>query len=103
MRRCGNGDGRLKPGMFARVQLEDAARGADGPSAGRCRRRTSANDASCSFPRPTAGTWPRDVETGAERAGRVEIRRGVAAGDRVVVRGAFLLKSQLLASPEGES
>ena len=45
----------------------------------------------------------RDVETGAERAGRVEIRRGVAVGDRVVVRGAFLLKSQLLASPEGES
>jgi multidrug efflux pump subunit AcrA (membrane-fusion protein) len=43
------------------------------------------------------------VETGAERGGRIEIRRGLTAGERVVVRGAFLLKSQLLASPEGES
>ena len=45
----------------------------------------------------------RDVETGAERGGRIEIRRGVVVGERVVVRGAFLLKSQLLASPEEES
>ena len=37
---------------------------------------------------------PRDVETGAERDDRIEIRRGLAAGDRVVTRGAFLLKSQ---------
>ena len=45
----------------------------------------------------------RDVETGREREGRVEIRRGLTAGEKVVTRGAFLLKSQMLASSEGES
>ncbi len=45
----------------------------------------------------------RDVTIGAERDGRVQILSGVAAGERVVVAGAFLLKSELLKSttPEG--
>jgi cobalt-zinc-cadmium efflux system membrane fusion protein len=97
-----NGDGRLKPGMFARVQLEDAAPAplvhlpVDAVQDIGERRVVFVPAADGQF-------VARDVETGAERAGRVEIRRGVSAGDRVVVRGAFLLKSQLLASPEGES
>ena len=36
----------------------------------------------------------RDVETGRNRDGRVVILKGVAAGDRVVVRGALLLDTQ---------
>ena len=45
----------------------------------------------------------RDVTVGAERDGRVQVLSGVAAGERVVVAGAFLLKSELLKSttPEG--
>ena len=37
------------------------------------------------------------VKTGAESAGQVEIRSGIAAGDAVVVRGAFDLKAALTA------
>ncbi len=45
----------------------------------------------------------RDVTVGAERDGRIQILSGVTAGERVVVAGAFLLKSELLKSttPEG--
>lgn len=96
-----NRDGRLKPGMFARVSLESAGAAAmvhvpvDAVQ--------DLGDRRVVFVPDGGGTYtPRDVETGAERDGRIEIRRGLAAGDRVVTRGAFLLKSQLLASPDGE-
>jgi RND family efflux transporter MFP subunit len=100
--RVHNGDGRLKPGMFARLQLEVAA------TAPTVHVPVDAvqdiGERRVVFVPAAGGRYVlRDVETGAERAGRVEIRRGLSAGDRVVVRGAFLLKSQLLASPEGES
>lgn len=97
-----NREGRLKPGMFARVQLEGAASGptvhlpVDAVQ--------DIDDRRVVFVPGADGQYvTREVETGAERDGRIEIRRGVAAGDRVVVRGAFLLKSQLLASPDDES
>lgn len=38
----------------------------------------------------------RPVETGQEAHGVVEIRHGLQAGERVVVEGAFILKSELL-------
>ena len=40
----------------------------------------------------------RPVETGREAHGMVEILHGLQEGDRVVSRGAFLLKSELLKS-----
>lgn len=96
-----NADARLKPGMFARVLLEgvtpepmvhvpvDAVQ--------------DIGERRIVFVPGANGQYvARDVETGEERAGRIEIRRGLVAGDKVVTRGAFLLKSQLLASPEGE-
>ncbi len=96
-----NGDGRLKPGMFARVQFEgvpveprvhvpiDAVQDMGG-------RRVV-------FVPGEGGRYvARDVETGSEHDGRVEIRRGLADGDRVVTRGAFLLKSQVMGAPGDE-
>jgi membrane fusion protein (multidrug efflux system) len=81
-----NGDGRLRPGLFARADLGVAVREgvamvpdeavlqrADGPVAfrlvdgGRVERRA--------------------LELGAIREGMVEVRSGLTAGDRVVVRG----------------
>ena len=45
----------------------------------------------------------RPVETGREAHGMVEIRHGLQDGEKVVVRGAFVLKSELLKGTiEGE-
>ena len=44
---------------------------------------------------------PVPVVTGARAAGQVEVVSGLVPGQRVVVRGAFILKSQVL-RPEGE-
>jgi cobalt-zinc-cadmium efflux system membrane fusion protein len=45
----------------------------------------------------------RDVTVGPDRGGAIEVRTGLRDGERVVVAGAFLLKSELLksATPEG--
>jgi cobalt-zinc-cadmium efflux system membrane fusion protein len=40
----------------------------------------------------------RPVETGSRAGGSVAILSGLAAGDKVVIRGAFLLKSEMLKS-----
>jgi cobalt-zinc-cadmium efflux system membrane fusion protein len=44
--------------------------------------------------RPDGGFEARDVRTGHNRDGRVVVLEGLAAGDRVVVRGALLLDNQ---------
>jgi cobalt-zinc-cadmium efflux system membrane fusion protein len=45
----------------------------------------------------------RDITAGPDRGGAIEVRSGLREGERVVVAGAFLLKSELLKSttPEG--
>jgi membrane fusion protein, heavy metal efflux system len=97
-----NGSGRLKPDMYATVALgasterqvivlpAEAVQEIEGRPA--------------LFVEAATGRFVRrDVTVGVERDGRIQIRTGVAAGDRVVVAGAFLLKSELLKSttPEG--
>ena len=44
-----------------------------------------------------------DIEAGREEGGFVEVKRGLEAGQQVVARGAFLLKSELLLEKEEES
>ncbi|VAX13806.1 Probable Co/Zn/Cd efflux system membrane fusion protein [hydrothermal vent metagenome] len=46
---------------------------------------------------------PVPVETGSTRSGFTEIRAGLAVGDEVVIKGAFLLKSLALKSQIGDS
>ncbi len=45
---------------------------------------------------------PQPVETGVTRAGWTEIKAGLAQGEEIVVKGAFLLKSLVLKSQMGE-
>ncbi len=45
---------------------------------------------------------PQPVETGVTRAGYTEITAGLAEGEEIVVKGAFLIKSLLLKSQMGE-
>ena len=99
-----NPDGRLRPGLFVTVALP-----LSGPSG------TDAiavpTDAVqriaglfAVFVEKRAGVYEmRPVETGREVHGRTEIRHGLAEGERIVARGAFVLKSELLeATIEGE-
>jgi len=44
----------------------------------------------------------RPVETGREAHGMVEILHGLAEGEKVVARGAFILKSELMKGTIGE-
>ncbi len=45
---------------------------------------------------------PRPVETGPELGGWIAIRKGLAAGERVVTEGAFALKAQIVKAKLGE-
>jgi cobalt-zinc-cadmium efflux system membrane fusion protein len=55
------------------------------------------NGVTAVFVEKAAGAYElRPVDTGRENGGRIEIVQGLEAGERVVVHGAFILKSELL-------
>ena len=97
-----NNDGRLKPQMYAMAVIREkeprpvivvpseAIQSIDGrPTV---------------FVAETGGRFhPRAIDTGQTLAGQVEARSGLHAGERIVVSGSFVLKSELLkaGTPEG--
>lgn len=97
-----NVDGRLRPGMFANVAItvpdesagkalqvpEDAVLLMDGKST--------------VFVQGGHGFEARAVATGERLLGRVVLNDGVAAGERVVVAGAYELKARMQKSKLGE-
>jgi len=86
----------LKPGRFVTAQLPLAEPGADGPAVpSEAVQRLLGLTAV--FVETAPGTFElRSVEIGREGSGRVEVRRGLRDGERVVARGAFVLKAELL-------
>ena len=100
---------RLRPGMFATVRFETLATVENPGSTGVVVTIPDAalvtdGDARYVFVEVSSRTFERRaVEvaslvppgSAAAAGGRVMVRRGVAAGERVVVRGAFTLKSEL--------
>jgi cobalt-zinc-cadmium efflux system membrane fusion protein len=96
----GNKDGRLKPEMFATATIE---------TAGAKRVSLSVPDAAILLlqGQPTVfvadkdGFEPRAIETGDKLSGRTAVKSGLAAGDQVVVAGAYALKARLLKSQIG--
>jgi cobalt-zinc-cadmium efflux system membrane fusion protein len=102
--RCGvpNPSGRLKPDMYATVALGASTERQVVVVPAEAIQEIGGKPAI--FVETETGRFVRrDVTVGAERDGRIHILSGVAAGERVVVAGAFLLKSELLKSttPEG--
>jgi cobalt-zinc-cadmium efflux system membrane fusion protein len=95
-----NRDGLLKPGMFATANLQSTDRAdmlivpqnavvlLEGKSA--------------VFVQEGNAYEPRNVQPGLEVSGQVQILSGIAAGDRVVIDGAYELKARLLKSQMGE-
>ena len=84
---------RLKPGMFASLSivLDSQARALTVPLAAVLDDR----ERKMVFVRRDGGFHPRTVVTGSRLDGSIEIVRGLAEGDEVVVRGNFQLKSKL--------
>ncbi|MGQ9862847.1 MAG: efflux RND transporter periplasmic adaptor subunit, partial [Thiobacillaceae bacterium] len=90
-----NRQGLLRPEMYAVVELEA------GPGErGLFIAQTAIQDLNGQptvFVQTRPGRFePRPVETGRTLERLVEIRRGLAAGERVVTEGSFVLKSHLL-------
>jgi len=96
-----NADGRLKPGMFADVEIvttildnvlliPDSALQTDG-------------EEQIVFVALDGNKFEkRIVKLGLEQAGRVQILDGVKAGENIVTEGSFILKSEMLKGQLGE-
>jgi membrane fusion protein, heavy metal efflux system len=85
----------LKPGMFASAEIrrESSRSALFAPQAAI----QEINGQQCVFVQTADTTFAlRPILPGASTDGRVEVTSGLKAGDRVVTKGAFLLKSQLL-------
>ncbi|MEO5865846.1 MAG: efflux RND transporter periplasmic adaptor subunit [Sphingomonas sp.] len=87
-----NRDGRLRPGMFATVQLGDTSRAAlllPSEAVIRTGKRTLVMLAD------GKGRFrPAEVRIGREARGQTEVLAGLAAGEKVVASGQFLLDSE---------
>lgn len=93
-----NKDGRLKPEMFAKARIEAS----DTPATAHL---AVPDDAIVLLQgQPTVfvaegeGFAPRAIDVGEKRGGSTLVRSGVAAGDKLVVAGAYALKARLLKS-----
>ncbi|MEP7118641.1 MAG: efflux RND transporter periplasmic adaptor subunit [Acidobacteriota bacterium] len=95
-----NGDGRLKPEMFATMTLGEGEPRAVlvVPAAAL----QAVNGAISVFVAEAGGRFvARPVTTGLDLDGLVEIASGLTAGERVAVNGSFVLKSELGKEPDG--
>ena len=97
----GNADGRLKPGMFADVEIattvvKDVLVISD-------QALQTLEDEQVVFVALSDTKFEkRVVKTGLEQRGRVQVLEGVKEGERVVTEGSFILKSELLKGELGE-
>lgn len=96
-----NPDGRLKPGLFANVEIEKTLRQ---PAL-----RVPENalvllqGQMTAFVAHDGGFEPRPVEIGERSGGMVVVKSGLEAGDQVVIAGAYALKARLLKSQIGDA
>jgi Cu(I)/Ag(I) efflux system membrane fusion protein len=88
-----NPDGELKPGMFATLNFTPAARDEVLAVPGEAVIQTGKRSVVI-VAQDNGRFAPVEVETGVEVGGRVEIRRGLEAGQKVVVSGQFLIDSE---------
>lgn len=98
-----NPEGRLKPGMFAKVKVNLG--GASDTQVLCIPRGAVQTDGTCCsfvFVVTSPNTYEsKKVVLGNERGGEIEILSGVTADDEVVVEGGFSLKSEILKSKLG--
>ena len=88
-----NPGGRLTPGMFASVDFAPSAKAAALVVPSEAVIQTGQRKLVI-VQREDGQFQPTDVETGAEANGQTEIRKGLAAGQKVVVSSQFLIDSE---------
>ena len=88
-----NSDGRLVPGMFATVNFAPAAKKETLLVPTEAVIQTGKRSVVV-VAQGDGGFAPVDVEVGVETAGQTEIRRGLQAGQKIVVSGQFLIDSE---------
>ena len=96
-----NADGRLKPGMFADVEivttiLQDVLLVRDSAL------QTDGDDQIVFVALDGNRFEKRVVKLGLEQQGQVQVVEGVKAGEKVVTEGSFILKSEMLKAELGE-
>jgi len=96
-----NADGRLKPGMFADVEIATTAL-QDVLVVSDVALQTMDDEQVVFVALSDTKFEKRSVKTGLEQHGRVQIVEGIKAGERVVTNGSFILKSELLKGELGE-
>lgn len=103
-----NSDGSLKPGMFAKVRLIDP-HAADGKATRRkvlvvpdTALQRDGGEQVVFVALSGVKFVRRAVQIGVATDGHVEVRSGLKAGESVVTKGAFLLKSELSKESMGE-
>jgi len=98
-----NPDAVLRPGLFGTISLAPMSDSPAVPVVPEGAVQQIRGEASVFVPTTTSGEFRAVVVTVGVRAnGRVAITSGVAPGDRVVVKGAFTLKSELLRGELGD-
>jgi cobalt-zinc-cadmium efflux system membrane fusion protein len=100
-----NPNGKLKPGMFARVSLSDTEGDEHEHLFVPVEAVQRTDQGTIVFvPGDEPGEFvPRPVKTGHEAGKSVAIESGLTAGEQVVVSGSFILKSELGKEALGES
>lgn len=98
-----NSDGRLKPEMFATAAI--ATGGKDGKAKALVLPEQAVvlmQGRSTVFVEEHGGFEPRGVELGEKLRGRVVVKAGLQAGERVVTAGTYALKARIQKSQLGE-
>lgn len=101
----GNGDGRLRPGMFARILLTDPhvrPAGPGVPVVPESALQRQGEEYVVFVPDGERRYRRREVKTGRRAGDWVEILGGLKPGERVVVKGVFLLASEAAKETMGE-
>lgn len=95
-----NGDGRLRPGMFARIRLSDphgkpAEGGASVPVVPESAIQRQGEEFIAFVLEGERQYRRREVRTGKRSGGFIEVLEGLKPGENVVVEGTFLLASEM--------
>lgn len=96
-----NQDGRLKPGMFADIEITTTAM-QDVLTISDTALQTMEDTQVVFVATSETRFEKRVVKLGLEHRGRIQILEGIKEGERVVTEGSFILKSELLKGQLGE-